>query len=92
MAIIEQHAAEFDTDFIVYSTTFCPYCVAAKRMLEQKGLSFQEVNFDREPESRMAVVEQTHHRTVPVIIDIRNESPIFIGGFDEMQSYFKAGN
>jgi glutaredoxin 3 len=92
MTIIEQHAAEFDTDFIVYSTTFCPYCVAAKRMLDQKGLSFREINFDHEPESRMAVVEQTSHRTVPVIIDIRQESPIFIGGFDEMQSYFKTGN
>lgn len=92
MAIIEQHAAEFDSDFIVYSTTVCPYCVAAKRVLGQKGLSFQEVNFDREPEYRMAVVEQTNHRTVPVIIDNRQDIPIFIGGFDEMQSYFKAGN
>jgi glutaredoxin 3 len=92
MAIIEQHATEFDTDFIVYSSNFCPYCVAAKRVLKQKGLSFEEINFDQEPELRMAVVEQTNHRTVPVIIDNRNDAPVFVGGFDEMQSYFKAGN
>ena len=92
MGLIEKHASEFNVDFIVYSTTFCPYCVAAKRVLKQKELSFHEINFDHENESRMEVVEQTGHRTVPVIIDNRNESPIFIGGFDEMQLYFKAGN
>ena len=92
MAIIEKHASEFNKDFIVYTSTFCSYCVAAKRVLGQKGLSFQEVNFDHENDLRMEVVQQTGHRTVPVIIDNRNDSPIFIGGFDEMQSYFKAGN
>jgi len=80
-------AAETDEDFIVFSTTFCPYCVAVKRLLDSKSLSYKEFNFDHEPELRMEVVSETGHRTVPVIIDNRGTQPIFIGGFDETQKY-----
>ena len=84
---ILRHAAEFETDFIMYTSTFCPYCTAAKRLLKQKDLSFTEVNFDIEPDLRVAVVKETGHRTVPVIIDNRGEQPMFIGGFDETNRY-----
>lgn len=84
---ILRHAEEFETDFIMYTSTFCPYCTAAKRLLKQKDLSFTEVNFDVEPDLRFAVVKETGHRTVPVIIDNRGEQPMFIGGFDETNRY-----
>ena len=38
---------------------------------------------------RIAVIEQTGHRTVPVIIDVRGDNPIFVGGFNETKSYLK---
>ncbi len=71
----------------MFSTTFCPYCVAVKRLLDSKGFSYKEFNFDQEPELRMDVVSETGHRTVPVVIDNRGTQPVFIGGFDETQSY-----
>jgi hypothetical protein len=37
----------------------------------------------------MEVVDQTRHRTVPVVIDVRGDAPIFIGGFDETQIYLR---
>ena len=89
MGIIEQHAESVETDFLLYTTTFCPYCVAAKRLLKGRGLSYQEFNFDEDPSFRIAVIEQTGHRTVPVIIDVRGNNPIFVGGFNETQSYLK---
>ena len=76
-----------DTDFLVYSTTVCPYCVAVKRFLTRRNLSFTEINFDHEPSARAEVVAETGHRTVPVIIDIRTDQPVFVGGFDETQRY-----
>ncbi|HIF46673.1 MAG TPA: glutaredoxin [Candidatus Poseidoniales archaeon] len=79
--------AEADTDFLVYSTTVCPYCVAVKRFLTAKGFTFTETNFDHDPSARAEVVAETGHRTVPVIIDIRKDQPVFIGGFDETQRY-----
>jgi glutaredoxin 3 len=80
-------AESSDSDFLVYSTTVCPYCVAVKRFLTAKGFTFTEINFDQDPSARAEVVGETGHRTVPVVIDIRNDQPVFIGGFDETQRY-----
>ena len=64
------------------------YCTAAKRFLDQKKLPYTEISFDSEPSQlREEVVEATHHRTVPVIFDLRTEERIFIGGFDELNKY-----
>ena len=89
MSRVVEDAKSNDVDFIVYSTTFCPYCVAVKRLLTSKGLSFHEINFDHEPDVRHQVVEETGHRTVPVVIDNRGEQPMYIGGFEETSVYLK---
>ena len=89
MSRVVDDAAAADTDFLMYTTTFCPYCVAAKRLLKSKGLTFSEINFDSDHTVRTEVVTETGHRTVPVIIDIRGDNPMFIGGFDETNSYLR---
>ena len=72
----------------VYSTTFCPYCVRAKSLLERKGVAFTEINLDEEaPEVKTELIQKTRHRTVPQIF-INNE---FIGGFDQKKKKKKAG-
>ena len=40
--LVLQHASETDEDFLMYTSTFCPYCVAAKRLFASKGL-LQEI-------------------------------------------------
>ena len=89
MSRVVNDAKASETDFIVYSTTVCPYCVAVKRLLDAKGLSYHEINFDQEPDVRYEVVSETGHRTVPVVIDNRGEAPMYIGGFDETQKYLR---
>lgn len=43
----------------VYSTTFCPYCVRAKQLLERKGVAYTEVNLDKEePEVRLELMKK----------------------------------
>ena len=72
----------------VYSTTFCPYCVRAKQLLERKGVAYTEVNLDQEePEVRIELTKKTNHRTVPQIF-INDQ---FIGGFDQLYSLEKEG-
>ena len=78
-----------EADFVVYSTTFCPYCVAVKRLFDSKGLTYYEINFAHEPGARNDVVAETGHRTVPVVIDNRGDNPMFIGGFNETQRYLR---
>ena len=87
--LIIAHAAEAGTDFLIYTGNYCGYCTAAKRLFEQKNLTFKEINFDENPDIRNDVVTTTGRRTVPVIFDLRGETPMYIGGFDETNSYLK---
>ena len=88
MGRVVEDALASDADFVVYSSTFCPYCVAVKRLLTQKA-DYDEINFDHTPGIRNEVVAETGHRTVPVVIDNRGENPMFIGGFNETQRYLR---
>ena len=51
----------------IYSTNTCPYCVMAKRLLEQKGLSYTEIRVDLDEEERERMVARSGRRTVPQI-------------------------
>jgi len=67
---------------IVYTSTFCGYCFAAKSLLSKKGISYEEVNLSESPEMRQKIMEKWGWRTVPLII-INDK---LIGGFRELAS------
>jgi glutaredoxin 3 len=73
-----------DTDrIVVYSTPFCGYCGAAKRLLARKGVDVTEIDVMFDPEQRRQMTEKSGgRRTVPqIFIDGRH-----IGGFDELSA------
>lgn len=74
-------------DFLVFTQTVCPYCTRAFRTLDSKGLTYTEVNLDNFVGLRKEVVSETGHRTVPVVFDMRGDSPLFIGGSDHLMEY-----
>ncbi len=76
-----------DEDFLVFTQTVCPYCTRAFRTLDSKGLTYMEVNLDNFTGLRKDVVMETGHRTVPVVFDIRGDTPIFVGGSDHLMEY-----
>lgn len=67
---------------LVYSTKICPYCVAAKRLLDSLGLPYVEIDLSNNHELRQKLAEENQgYRTVPMIfIDQK-----FIGGYTELQ-------
>ncbi|MFC1602230.1 glutaredoxin 3 [Pseudomonadota bacterium] len=67
-------------NIIVYSTTYCPYCVRAKQLLDQKGAAYQEIMVDRDPELMQEMMERSQRRSVPQIL-INDQA---IGGYDEL--------
>jgi glutaredoxin 3 len=73
---------------IVYSTPFCGYCGAAKRLLTTKGAEFTEVDVMFEPARRAEMQERSGgRRTVPqIFINDRH-----IGGFDDLNALDQAG-
>lgn len=64
----------------LYSADWCPFCVRAKRLLEEKGIPFQEFNVDKSEGLREEITKKTGHKTIPQIF-IDEE---FIGGFTEL--------
>lgn len=63
----------------IYSTSWCPSCVKAKKYLNMKGIEFQEINVADKHEDRNEVQEVSGQRTVPVL-DINGK---VIVGFDK---------
>lgn len=74
---------------LVYSTPFCGYCAAAKRLLAAKGVEYTEIDVMMDPERRREMLAKSGGlRTVPqIFIDGRH-----IGGFDELNALDKAGD
>ena len=64
----------------IYSTTWCPSCVSAKRLLDDRGIAYNEVNIEEENISREQLAEITGGRTVPQIVI--NEK--CVGGFNDL--------
>ena len=64
----------------IYSTSWWGPCRAAKQLLDDKGLSYEEINIEETGISRDDLVKLTGGYTVPQII-INNKS---IGGFDQL--------
>lgn len=64
----------------IYTTPYCPYCVRAKRLLERKGVSYQEIDVAGDDEARIALEERTGRRTVPQIFIGEDH----VGGSDDL--------
>lgn len=72
---------------VVYTTGSCPYCVMARRLLQRKGVSFDEIRIDLQPHLRDEMEERSRRYTVPqIFIDEHH-----VGGFDDMQKADRAG-
>lgn len=72
---------------IIYTLTMCPSCIAAKRLLNERNVEFEEINIQKEDISRDKLEELTGGRTVPQII-IGDKS---IGGFENLLDLDQAG-
>jgi glutaredoxin 3 len=67
---------------VVYSSPFCGYCGAAKRLLTDKGAQFAEIDVLFDPARKQEMVERSGRQTVPqIFIDGRH-----IGGFDDLSA------
>ena len=71
----------------LYTWGYCPFCIRAKNLLDEKGLPFTEVNLDGKDDELVKLRERTGQRTVPQIF-IDDE---FIGGFSELSAMNEAG-
>jgi glutaredoxin 3 len=70
----------------IYTTRFCPYCNMAKRLLAQKGATWEEINAEDDA-IRADLIARTQRRTVPQIFI----NDAHIGGYDDLAALNQAG-
>jgi glutaredoxin 3 len=67
----------------IYTTMFCPYCYAAKRLLAKKGAEFTEIDVTMKPQTREEMVRRADgRRTVPQIFIGEHH----VGGSDDLHA------
>ena len=65
----------------LYTTRWCGFCTYAKALLDAKGLDYQELAVDEDPQFRARLFDLTGGWTVPqILIDGRP-----IGGYSELR-------
>ncbi|HLE24138.1 MAG TPA: glutaredoxin domain-containing protein [Thermodesulfobacteriota bacterium] len=72
---------------VIYTTTYCPYCRAAKRLLESKGVNYEEFDLTENEEIKTKVMEELGWQSVPIILI--NEK--LIGGYDQLRELEREG-
>jgi glutaredoxin 3 len=72
---------------LIYTTTWCGYCVRAKALLDSREIDYEEVNLDDDPQFRQKLLDLTGGWTVPqILVDGRP-----IGGYTELWRLDKSG-
>lgn len=56
-----------DKKIKVYSTPICPYCIALKEFLKEKGFEFEDIDVSRDEKALREMVKKTGQMGVPVI-------------------------
>ena len=71
----------------MYSTRFCPYCIAAKRLLDQKGVAYEDISVDGDAGLRREMSARSGQRTVPQIWI----GDTHVGGYTDLAALEKRG-
>jgi glutaredoxin 3 len=72
---------------IIYTTRSCGFCMAAKHLLEQKGIAYREIHADGRPDLRSWISQASGRHTVPqVFIDGSS-----IGGYTRLAALAASG-
>ena len=72
---------------VIYTTQGCPYCADAKELLNKKGVKYEEIQVDKDPNKLAEMIKLSQRRSVPqLFIDKKS-----IGGFDDLSKLAASG-
>ncbi|MDQ0317050.1 glutaredoxin 3 [Amorphus orientalis] len=76
------------TNVTIYTRQLCGFCVAAKRLLDQKGVSYEEIDATFDNDRRTEMMERSNGgRTFPQIFI----GDVHVGGCDELYALDRKG-
>ncbi len=65
---------------VMYSTRFCPYCVRARNLLDNKRVEYTDISVDSRPDLRREMTARSGRHTVPQIWI----GELHVGGYDDL--------
>jgi glutaredoxin 3 len=71
----------------IYTTPWCPYCHAAKSLLNEEGVAFTEVDASDDAVRSAMITRANGRRTVPQIFI----GETHVGGYDDMAALDRRG-
>lgn len=72
----------------IYTSPLCGFCHAAKRLLDQKGVDFSEIDVLANPERKPEMIQRAQGgRTVPQIF----VGDLHVGGCDDLFALERTG-
>jgi glutaredoxin 3 len=72
----------------IYTTAWCPYCSAAKSLLKEKGVTFQEIDVEKTAGARATMVQRAGGRTSVPQIFVGDRH---VGGCDDLYALDRSG-
>ena len=68
----------------IYSTTTCPYCKMLKSYLQEKGVAYEEILLDEQPDQIQKSIDTCGSQGIPCIHIIKDDgTEVSIMGFDK---------
>jgi glutaredoxin 3 len=74
-------------DVLVYTTDNCVFCRRVKQLLDTRGIAYEEVNLERDEQTRTELARKTGMMSFPQVL-INGE---LVGGFQETAMADKSG-
>lgn len=71
----------------IYTKRWCPYCIAAKKLLDQQQLPYEEIHVEDSPSSFESMAARSQRRTVPQIFI----ADTHVGGADDLLAAHRSG-
>ncbi len=72
---------------LIYTSAWCPYCIRAKQLLDRKGVAYQEISVDGQPDVRTEMARKAGRTSVPQIWI----GSTHVGGCDDLHALERAG-
>lgn len=71
----------------IYTTSWCPYCERARRLLAAKQVAYEEIDVESAPDRRAEMQSRSGRRTVPQVFIGDHH----VGGCDDLHALEDAG-
>jgi glutaredoxin 3 len=65
----------------IYTKAFCPYCTRAKRLLDAKGVAYEEMDITFGGSKRAEMIQRSNGRTTVPQVFING---VHVGGSDDL--------